>query len=96
MPTWLKPHRETVSCWVGAVVMVLGLLAFLVVWLRWHWVADWYRELWPKLLVAAFRFLAAGAAVAGKNPSTSTGGTAAEDGLWVTTLFVPPSASSCG
>jgi hypothetical protein len=80
-------NLEVASLWVGSVVTVLGFLAFLVVSLRWPWISGYYREFWPKLLVAVFRFLAAGAAVAGKASATIDGISASEE-PWVATLFV--------
>ena len=34
MWTWVKENLETLSLWLGSVVMILGFLADLIVWLR--------------------------------------------------------------
>jgi hypothetical protein len=66
-------NLETITFWTSVGVAVPGLVALVLVWFFWERVASLYRELWAKLGVAFFRFVAAASAVASKSVAVPAG-----------------------
>ena len=62
---WQKliDNLESITYYGSVIATIFGVFAFAVVYFGWSWLGRYYREFWPKIMVAVFRLIAAAAAV---------------------------------